>query len=64
MNRKRICIYAKDIQLITGRSERHGRKLLQTIREALDKEPHQFITVCEFSEYSGIEIEDINQFIN
>ena len=45
MNRKRICIYAKDIQLITGRSERYGRKLLQTIRETLDKEPHQFIKI-------------------
>ncbi len=64
MNRKRICIYAKDIQLITGRSERYGRKLLQTIRETLDKEPHQFVTIHEFSEYSGIEIEVIEQYIN
>ena len=64
MNRKRICIYAKDIQLITGRSERYGRKLLQTIRETLDKEPHQFVTIYEFSEYSGIELEVVNQYIN
>lgn len=64
MNHKRICIYAKDIQLITGRSERYGRKLLQTIRINLDKEPHQFITTQEFSEYSGIEIDLINQYIN
>ncbi|CAM1333884.1 hypothetical protein H0I31_08050 [Tenacibaculum sp. AHE15PA] len=64
MNRKRICIYAKDIQLITGRSERYGRKLLQTIRKLQDKEPHQFVTIREFSEYSGIEIEVINQYIN
>lgn len=64
MIRKRTCIYAKDIQLITGRSERYGRKLLQTIREVLDKKPHQFITIQEFSEYSGIEIDVINQYIN
>jgi len=64
MKHKRICIYPKDIQLITGRSERYGRKLLQVIRDTLDKKPHQFVTTQEFSEYSGIEIEVVNQFIN
>jgi len=64
MNTKRVCIYPKDIQLITGRSERYGRKLLQTIRESLEKEPHQFVTIYEFSEYSGIELEVIEQYIN
>lgn len=60
---QRICIYPKDIQLITGRSERYGRKLLQTIRENLDKESHQFITVDEFSEYTGIKEEIVKQFL-
>lgn len=64
MNTKRICIYPKYIQLITGRSERYGRKLLQDIRKHLDKESHQFVTIYEFSEYSGIEIEDIKEYIN
>lgn len=64
MNTKRVCIYPKDIQLITGKTERHGRRILQTIRENLNKEPHQFVTIQEFSEYSGIEVEVINQYIN
>ncbi len=64
MNTKRICIYPKDIQLITGRSERYGRKLLQSIKESLDKQPHQFVTTQEFSEYVGIDIEVVNQYIN
>lgn len=63
MNIKRVCIYPKDIQLITGRSERYGRKLMQTIRDSLDKEPHQFITIKEFSDYSGIEMDLINEYI-
>lgn len=63
INSKRICIYPKDIQLITGRSERYGRRLLQTIRESLNKEPHQFITIAEFSEYSGIEVDIVNEYI-
>ena len=63
MNPKRACIYPKDIQRITGRSERYGRKLLNDIKEYLDKKPHQFVTINEFSEYSGIEIDIINLYI-
>jgi len=63
MNTKRACIYPKDIQRITGRSERYGRKLLNDIKEYLDKKPHQFVTINEFSEYSGIEIDIINLYI-
>ena len=33
-------------------------------QEYLDKKPHQFITINEFSEYSGIEIDIINLYIN
>ena len=61
---KRVCIYPKDIQRITGRSERYGRKILQDIRKYLGKESHQFITINEFSEYSGIELEIVSQYIN
>ena len=60
---KRACIYPKDIQRITGRSERYGRKLLNEIKEYLDKKPHQFVTINEFSEYSVIEIDIINLYI-
>jgi len=63
MKKTRICIYPKDIQLITGRSERYGRKLLNDIKDYFDKEPHQFVTIEEFSEYSGIEIEKIKLYI-
>lgn len=63
MKLKRACIYPKDIQRITGRSERYGRKLLQEIKDFLGKESYQFITVYEFSEYSGIQIDIVNQYI-
>ncbi|WP_026775370.1 hypothetical protein [Polaribacter sp. Hel_I_88] len=63
MNQKRACIYPKDIQRITGRSERYGRKLLNDIKSFLDKQPHQFITVDEFSEYSGIQLDIVNKYI-
>ena len=63
MTPKRACIYPKDIQRITGRSERYGRKLLQDIKNYFEKEPHQFVTIKEFSEYSGIEMEEVIQYI-
>ncbi|AOW18107.1 hypothetical protein LPB03_11870 [Polaribacter vadi] len=63
MNLKRACIYPKDIQRITGRSERYGRKLLQEIKDFLGKESYQFITINEFSEYSGIQIDIVKEYI-
>jgi len=63
MNQKRACIYPKDIQRITGRSERYGRKLLSDIKNYLGKESYQFITIQEFAEYSGIEEEIVNKYL-
>ena len=59
----RACIYPKDIQCITGRSERYGRKLLNVIKEHFGKESHQFITSEEFAEYSGIKLEIVNEYL-
>lgn len=59
----RACIYPKDIQRITGRSERYGRKLLNDIKTYFDKKPHQFVTVKEFSQYTGIEEDIVNEYI-
>ncbi|TVZ60366.1 hypothetical protein NA63_2919 [Flavobacteriaceae bacterium MAR_2010_105] len=64
MYTKRICIYPKDIQLITGRSERYGRKLIKDIKDYLGKQSHQFITIDEFSEYTGIKEETIIKYIH
>jgi hypothetical protein len=50
----RICIYPKDIQIVTGKSERFGRNLIKKIKEALSKQNHQFITIEEFCQYTGL----------
>ncbi|HET8838712.1 MAG TPA: hypothetical protein VFM82_06925 [Flavobacteriaceae bacterium] len=63
MKTTRICIYPKDIQRITGRTERFGRNLLAKIKEHFDKQPHQFITIDEFAEYTGINKEEIEKRI-
>ena len=59
----RVCVYPKDVQRITGKSERYGRMLLIKIRENYKKEDHQFITVEEFCNYTGIKIEQVQPLI-
>ncbi len=57
--KKRICIYPKDVAIITGKTERHGRSLLSRIREHLEKENHQVISVTEFCDYIGLKEEEV-----
>ena len=51
---ERLCIYPKDIQIVTGRSERYGRKLIKKIKEAFSKQNHQLVTIEEFCTYTGL----------
>lgn len=60
---KRVCIYPKDIQRITGHSERYSRMLLNRIKSHFDKDKHQYVTVKDFAIYSGIEEEIISKYI-
>ncbi len=59
----RICIYPKDVQRITGKSEKSGRRLLKKIREQLGKDKHQFITTEEFASYTDIAPELMQQYL-
>jgi len=60
---QRLCIYPKDIVRITGKSERFSRGLIQRIRVSLDKKEHQFITIEEFCDYAGIDLEKVKEII-
>ena len=59
----RLCIYPKDIQRITGKSERYSRDLIQKIKIILNKPDHQFVTVQEFCTYMGLPLEAVQVFI-
>ncbi|MCU0359763.1 MAG: hypothetical protein MUF75_03435 [Bacteroidia bacterium] len=59
----RICIYPKDIMLLTGKSERYSRTLLRKIKAGLKKEEHQLLTISELSTYFGISQEEISKVI-
>jgi hypothetical protein len=55
----RLCIYPKDIQIITGKSDRYGRYLIKRIKDYFKKEQHQAVTVEEFCQYMGLQLEAV-----
>ncbi len=61
---KRACIYPKDIQCITGKSYRQSTRLLNKIREDLNKDQKSFVSIIEFCQYTGLEYEHIEQHIH
>ncbi len=63
LNQKRLVIYPNDVALVLGRSERYGRKLIAQIKKALDKESHQDITIKEFADYKGLDLEEVRRVI-
>lgn len=56
---QRLCIYPKDIMIITGRSDKYGRNLIKKIKEHLNKQQHQVISVEEFCQYMGLQLESV-----
>ena len=60
---KRICIYPKDIQRITGKSYRQSARLLQKIRSDLNKHENEFVSVEEFCNYTSLKIEQVEPLI-
>ena len=53
----RLCIYPKDIMIITGRSDRYGRNLIKKIKKHFKKQQHQVVTVEEFCRYMGLQLD-------
>ncbi|MBC7748863.1 hypothetical protein QLS91_14060 [Flavobacterium sp. LB2P84] len=55
----RVCIYPKDVQRITGKTYRQARLYLHKIKTNLNKEPHQLLSIEEFCDYSGLQMEHV-----
>ena len=60
---KRLCIYPKDIQRITGKSYRQSIRLLQKIRKDLDKKENEFLSIEEFCTYTSLKMEQVEPLI-
>ena len=63
MQIKRICIYPKDIERITGKSYRQSTRMLQSIRKSLNKLENELVTIEEFCQYAGLKIEQVEPLI-
>ena len=64
MKTNRMIIYPKDVQRITGKSNRYGRQLLNKIKMKFAKEPHQFVSIDEFCQFTGLASEQVIQYLN
>lgn len=60
---QRVVLYPKDIENITGRSDRTARKLLQKIKKARGKSKDEFVTIKEFCAFTGIDEELVKDFL-
>ena len=59
-----MVIYAKDIEKVTGRSDRYARKVMAAIRKKLGKEKYQLISLTEFCNYIGLPKEEILKYLS
>ncbi len=60
---QRVCIYPKDVQLITGKSYRQSVRLVHKIKKELNKTTKEFLTIDEFCECTGIKYEQVAHLI-
>ncbi|HKL34939.1 MAG TPA: hypothetical protein VJ899_01470 [Salegentibacter sp.] len=51
---KQICIYPKDAALLMGISVSHARRIIREIKKKHHKARHQYVTIDEFCEYTGL----------
>ena len=61
--KKRLCIYPKDIQRITGKSYRQSIRLLQKIRSELNKRQNEFVSIEEFCQYTSLKQDQVELLI-
>ncbi len=59
----RMVIYTKDIQRITGKSERYGRKILSKIKARNGKQKHQLVSLVELCDYMGLKVEEVARYL-
>lgn len=58
---ERVCIYPKDVQIVTGKSERWGREIIKKIKSHFSKQPHQLVSIDEFCTYMGLDVGVVRQ---
>lgn len=57
----RVCIYPKDVMIITGKSYSSAVRLLATIRKAYQKPTYSLVSILEFCTYTNLEESELLQ---
>lgn len=60
---KRVCIYPKDVERVTGKSYRQSVRILKKIRIVSNKQITHLVTIQEFCDYYGLKPEDVAPLI-
>jgi hypothetical protein len=55
----RVVVYTKDIERLTGRTERYCRKVMQKMRQHYGKAKGQLISVGELTAYLGLPLQEV-----
>jgi hypothetical protein len=55
----RIIMYPSDVMMLTDKSESYARKEIQKLKKALNKEPHQKVTIKEYCHYYGLILDEV-----
>lgn len=56
---KRICIRANEVAALLGVDKKQGERKLRIMKAAMGKENHHYVTFTEFSEYTGIPVDEV-----
>ena len=59
----RIVLYAKDIIIITGKSERTARRIIADIRAQYHKGKGKLVSVDDFCRYTGLKEERVKEIL-
>lgn len=58
---KRIFLYIKDLQTLTGKTYGNCRKEYNQIKDALKKKENQHLTIKEYCDYENISETEVHQ---
>ena len=60
---ERLCVCPKDVQVITGKSERYDSSLIRKIKDANNKPLRNLVSIEVFCSYTGLEKSSVLQLI-
>ncbi|OGS69039.1 MAG: hypothetical protein A3F91_00265 [Flavobacteria bacterium RIFCSPLOWO2_12_FULL_35_11] len=60
----RIVMYPSDVLLLTNKSESYARRVIQNLKRSLNKEKHQIVTIKEYCQYYGLDVDEVIAALN